>query len=333
MTAHQTANPEFNVTSLSKPKHHRLHALMLLAVLGVLFLLLSNSFASSGDLVNEINNFGHIVLFGTFSIGLLLWIKATQQKRIPNTGMQYLLAFIAALVIATFVEFLQVFGSRSADLIDALRNAVGVSAFLGCYALFDSKLERVQRLNRGVKALCLALLLIFPGLALVPVYKALHFEYLRFAQLPVLIGFDDDWAYSHVRRLRANIVPLKHGPQAGWGRAQFQPDRFASLVFKKFWRRWGSYSRLRIELISEADQAENLSVLIVDKDYVYEFEDAYRHDAVLQPGANTITIDLHDVKLGPQARELKMNGIEAIELFRASEPRRLSIRIKRLVFE
>ncbi len=306
---------------------------MLLAVLAVLFLLLSNFFTSSDDLINEINNFGHIVLFGTFSIGLLLWIKATQKERIPSTRMQYLLAFIVALVIATFVEFLQIFGQRSADLIDALRNAVGVSAFLGCYALFDDQLKRMQKLNRGVKALCLALLLIFPGLALVPVVKAVNFEYLKFSQLPVVMDFDDAWVYGLVLRSRANIIPLKHGPQAGWARAQFKPDQYASLLFKKFWGHWGRYSKLRIELLSEAAQQETLIIRVFDRDYAYEWEDAYHYNAVLQPGANTITIDLRDVELGPENRALKLNSIEGIQLIRLHEPRRLSIRIKRIVLE
>ncbi len=327
------ASPKLKVTSLNKPKHHRLHALMLLAVLGVCFLLLSNNFSSSDDLINEVNNFGHIVLFGSFSIGLLLWIRTTQQRRVPGIRQQYMLAFIVALVIATFVEFLQVFGPRSADLIDALRNAVGVSAFLGCYALFDDKLKRVQKLNRGVKALCLAVLLIFPGLALVPVVKAVHFEYLKFSQLPVLMDFDDDWEYGLVLRARANIVPLKHGPQAGWARAQFKPDHFAGLLFKKFWGHWGMYSKLHIELLSEATQEERLYILVFDKDYVYELEDAYQHEAILQPGANTITIDLRDVELGPQTRKIKLNRIEGLQLIRRSEPRQLSIRIKRIVLE
>lgn len=329
----QHDNPKFKLTPHTNAKHYRLHALLLLAVLGVFFLLLSNSFSSSGDLINEINNFGHIVLFGAFAIGLLLWIRTTQQNRIRSNGMQYLLAFIVAITIATFVEFLQVFGQRSADLVDALRNAVGVSAFLGCYALFDEKLQRLQALGRGVKALCLAVLLIFPGLALVPVAKAAHFEYLKFSQLPVLMDFDDDWEYDLVLRLGAHIYPIARGSHAGWARAQFQPNKFASLLFKRFWSYWGTYSKLHIELESEAAQAETLGILIFDQKYRYEWEDGYRYDAVLQPGANTITLDLRYVELGPHGRELNLNRIQALELFRDNEPRRLSIRIKRVVLE
>lgn len=317
----------------AKPKHRHLHGLLLLAVGGVFFLLLSTSISSEDDLIKEINNFGHIVLFGMLAIGLLLWMKATQRERIASTVMQYLLTFVTALGIATLIEFLQVFGARSADLGDGLRNALGVTVFLGCYALFDDRLTRVYRLRRWIKALCLIALLVVPALALAPVAQAVRFEYTKFSQLPALMDFDEDWEYGLVLRSGANIYPINAGTHAGWARAQFQSGVFASLLFKKFWRYWGSYSRLVIELHSEAAQPETLSLLVFDMDYVYEWEDGFRHDAVLQPGANKITIDLSDIQRGPHSRQLQLCCIQAIELFRAREPRRLSIRIKRIALE
>lgn len=322
------------MTTSTPAKHHHLHAVLLLAVVGVFFLLLSTSIDSDDRLIIEINNFGHIILFGVFAIGLRYWIKATQQQHIRSAGMQYLLTFLATTGIATFTEVLQVFGPRSADGIDMLRNVLGITAFLGCYALFDDKLQRVYRLSGVSKAACLVVLLIVPALALVPVAKAARIEYRKYAQLPVLLNFDEDWEYSLVTRLHANIYTLgEAGRHTGWARAQFQPHKFASLLFKDFKRNWSAYSKLHIELDSEAQRAETLGLLVFDHDYHHEWEDGYRQDVVLQPGANKITIDLHDVEQGAQNRKLGLCCIQAIKLIRDHEALQLSVRIKRIVLE
>ncbi len=322
------------MTISTTAKHHHLHAVLLLSVVCVFFLLLSTSLTSDDYLINEINNFGHILLFGVFAIGLLYWIKATQRERIRSAGMQYLLAFLVTTGIATFTEVLQVFGARSADLVDVLRDVLGVTAFLGCYALFDDSLQAVQRLSRGKKMLCLVLLLIIPVLAFLPVAKAAHIEYRINAQLPVLLDFDEDWEYGLVTRLHAHIYPLREaGRHSGWSRAQFQADEFASLLFKGFKRDWTAYTMLHIELESESQQEETLGLLLFDRVYNYEWEDGYRRDVMLQPGANKISIALDAIREGAQTRKLGLCCMQAIELFRAREPRQLSLRIKRIVLE
>lgn len=175
--------------------------------------------------------------------------------------------------------------------------------------------------------------MIIPALALLPVAKAARIEYRINAQLPVLLDFNEDWEYGLVTRLHAHIYPLTGGTHKGWSRAQFQANEFASLLFKDFKRDWTAYTRLHIELESEAQQAETLGVLVFDRVYEYEWEDGYRKDVVLQPGANTITIELQEIEEGAQTRKLGLCCMHAIKLFRAREPRRLSLRIKRIVLE
>ncbi|MGI9286290.1 MAG: VanZ family protein [Pseudomonadales bacterium] len=320
-------------TTRATPKHHHLHAVLLLGVVSVFFLLLSTSVTSDDRLIKEINNFGHIILFGIFACVLLYWIKATQRERIHSAGMQYLLTFVVATGIATFTEALQVFGPRSADMVDALRNVLGVTAFLGCYALFDEDLQLTRRLSRGKKALCFMLLLSIPTPALVPVAKELHLAYLMHAQLPVLLDFDEDWEYDLITPHGANIYPLVGGSHNGWARAQFQPKMFASLLFRNFKHSWKAYTMLHIELESEAEQAETLSLLLFSDIYNYKSEAGYQLDAVLQPGANTITFDLREAEEDAQTRKLDLCCVQEIKLFRDREPRQLSIRIKRIYFE
>ena len=170
-------------------------------------------------IVRELKNFGHVILFVVVGLGLYIVARAVLGDRPEGRARPYVVALLAAALLAVGSETAQFFIPRDADVLDLARNLIGCYAALAVLASFDRRLAEEQ-FWRGARTRwsargSAALLLLLTTL---PVLWSLEAYRRRAAQFPQVLGFASslDLAFvdPHGAELDRDNHGLPHRPDA-----------------------------------------------------------------------------------------------------------------------
>ena len=264
-------------------------------------------------------NVGHAPLFGLIAV-ILLWLVQLSFGRRLSRMLQYSIAWLAAVGMGVFSEYLQIATQRDADIIDWLRDIAGATAFLALYFTIDPRLpDRGRKLrNRSKTPIRIAAITILAVVG-VPMITAGIAHVHRQTSFPKIHTFDH---YLERKFLKTVNTNLEYGDSPdGWSghtsqvaKVTFLPARYPRMEFIEPYPDWRGYQALTLDVFSPGDSSLTLFITIYDC-RKSNYQDRYNGELQIQPGHNDLTIPLTDIEHGPQNRLLDISSIRMINIF------------------
>lgn len=244
------------------------------------------------------------------------WIN----KRSPT--FIWLLVTGFTLLAGGLIELGQAGTSRSADLLDMVRNCLGGWFVLAYYPLTSSTLSHLFR-----QAIRLLLLLMF----LVMSYEIplrLYDSYKRYHDFPVLADFE---SLDHINRFEGDS-DFTWDPQ-GYLDVSFRKGQlYSSIRMRKFPEDWSDYQHLSISLTNPSDKPLRISVKIHDWGHLpnFYYNDRFNRSFDLSPGETLIEISLNEIRNAPKKRKIDLSTMHTISLFVIRPKFSQRLKIKRI---
>jgi len=252
---------------------------------------------------------GHPPMFGGFALLVLILLSRWRGKGI---GL-YLLAFAASLGLGIASELLQALWSTDANPGDVLRDAIGIAAFLLCYAAFDWK-------RRRTGLLLIAGAIFFS--AYIPIIATFRAYVKRDAAFPVIFNFDASWQEPFLQTNLCSVLPH--------GRLIFRPGEYPGISIEEPYPDWNGWDRLIFRVSSALARPVSLVVRIDDIHHNNEYGDRFNRAFTIAPGDNAIAIPIADIGAAPRIRKFDLAHVRRILLFVPAPMESLTLEVSAL---
>jgi VanZ family protein len=307
--------------------------LPLSAAAGVL-LVLQIRLPADIQLWREIQNAGHVPLFGILALAILSLSRQLFHPLATTREFHYLIALVGTIVIGAVTELVQIFADRDADLYDLLRDTIGAVGFLGLYLSFDRhalamryKWGNIGR--RVVQAGSLALL----AVAFVPLIMWTTAYVYRAQAFPQILSFDSYWGNRFLILQDAELAIT--APPQGWpilassdvGSLTLRPAEYPGLMIQEPFPDWTGFEFLSFAIYSEMPTLIELVLRINDQHHNDAYEDRFNYRLTVVPGFNDFLIPLDKIRTAPADREMDMRRIAALALFAVRPQKTYTIKI------
>lgn len=276
-------------------------ALLLLLLLVPLRRVLGDSYAMTALL-----DIMHAPVFAVFAMLSFRSVRPWFAGRIPAA----IAVWTVVVALGGIVEFTQGFTGRGPTWTDALANAGGATAgLLLLFVLFDSRWS-VRWLLLGTAIGLLSLCSIGP-------LRVLTQAYHSWRALPLLASFEqphelEQWESGNCAMSRQN----RHATLGQWAlRADYQPAGYSRVGLRYFPGDWTGYRTMACDVTLAAGPPVELTIKVQDRWHTGEYEDRFHQTFVLQPGTQTLRIDLDEVAAAPQGRSMDMQTLRWVEWF------------------
>ncbi|QSP96603.1 succinyl-CoA synthetase subunit beta [Marinobacter salinisoli] len=229
------------------------------------------------------------------------------------------------------IEVVQSDVGREASWHDMLRNLIGVWIVLAWRHRLDSK-QSAQASAHTALMLASTLLLLFE-LGTTAAIGVRQFKVAH--QLPQLYDFshNDPTPYW-----QGELTPSKEyaGPHEQSLRLDLNTKLYSGGSLGNLPSDWRGYQRLHLALFNP--NSEPLPITLRINDWTHAFgnnahSDRYNTRLTLQPGAQTITVDLYDIEQAPRTRRMDMDSVSQLKLFVSRLPEPTTIYIQDLRLE
>lgn len=274
---------------------------------------------SHTQLAVQITNAMHAGFFGVLAVAFAVSLKRVANESLTADLKWFLYSALLAGGVATIVELLQILGPRDADLMDWLRDWIGIIGFLGLFgaARLAVNSERTwSRVAAAVAAVASGVLIL---MTIAPLFGWVNAYRLRASALPVLVDFESEWSTYFLRANNADFtsVSAAMNDSSGQriGRLLIETGKYPGIEVSEPYPDWTSYKRLKFDISLESATPKELMVRIEDRAHNQQNNDRYFRQIVLQPGANTVNISLDEVRRAPVGREMDMSKIRRIVLY------------------
>ncbi len=272
---------------------------------------------------DEVQNTGHIPVFGIIALALLMFLRSANLFRDKSAIYLYLSALVLTVLLGVFVEVCQSFLQRDADINDVLHDAIGAGAFLSLSAARKRQVavssrgrELSLRIGFAVPGLLLLLLGFYPVISLSVAYID------RYKSFPRLTEFGASWNTRFVSLQRAILTGITEGHDihstdvnVHGARLTLLPGTYPGITIVETTADWTGYTSLLFSVFSQLDEPVAVVLRIHDRRHNFEFNDRYNQRLVVKPGRNDYQIPLRDVQNAPVARVMDMQQIASIMLF------------------
>lgn len=288
----------------------------------------------------ELQNLGHIPIFGLFSLATFIildkWLTKSRLRRI----YLYIGAFALTNFLGGVTEIIQYFGPRDADIGDFMLNITGTMLFLGFYATIDSKNASFwKRYGNTYKTAAQAVLIMAALLIILP-QIFLGAAYLkRDNAFPLILAFESSWEkeFINIQDAEMEIVNIpegwQHGAEGKVAKISFLPAQYPGISIYETAPNWSNYNALTFSVYSEMEDTLHLSVRINDIHHDCNYEDRYTGGFRIDPGENFVNIPLDDVKQAPQGRPMDMEHMIHIMIFMSAPPKEMILFIDNIALK
>jgi len=296
--------------------------LSLVTIVALIFILEHLEPPANTFLWRELFNGGHTPLFGVLSLLFLTLSVNSLGRLVHRFRWHYLIAFLVTVITGVISEFIQIFGSRDADIWDFNRDVTGAVVFLGLYATFDRKITRflTEKTIRLLPAVRTGLVILF-AVTFIPVFIWLGAYWHRSRIFPEICTFDSDWELKFLDTRRAGmdiIIPPPEWSGEARGRLAritYRPATYPDFEIIEPYPDWSGHDSLAFTAFSEVDSTVRLSIRIEDRRHNHRYEDRFTGSFYLNKGVNHIAIPLDEVARAPETRTMDMTEIYAIHLY------------------
>jgi len=273
---------------------------------------------------------GHLPLFALLA---LVWLRTSFTLWGPFAGnwlLNYVIALIAMAMLGGALELLQSLVGRSVSIEDYGRNVAGasvallfsISADAGRYG--DPPRSHLARLPARFLAVAMLVLAGWPMITMMQAYRG------RASSFPVIYDAAEPWTREFVSLRRAEIS----GESASDGRPAtkivYQPAAFPAFILREPLGDWSDFDQLLVEVEIPERGPRWLDIRIDDEAHDGRYSDRFHRRVELNPGAQTLSLALSDVKSAPAERSMDLEQIRSLTLFVADNSGRCELVLKRI---
>jgi VanZ family protein len=275
--------------------------------------------------IRTLHNSAHAPIFGCVS--LLVLLVACTHRRLQTLRLlgQYILALAAALALGIVTELLQIPVGRDASVEDALHDTIGALAFLGLFAVLDTRIRSVPQ-NRPIRFAAAVVGLVSLAIAAAPVTRAALEYQQRDERFPVLVDFSQRYDRYFIFQQSSDFSPMKlpapwaHATDESAMRVRLLDGPYPGLNFIELPPDWSAYHTLAVDLTNPTPMNLQLVLRIHDAEHNNQPEDRFSKRFELPPGTREILrVRLDDVAAAPKSRRLDLHRIAGLIIFRAED--------------
>lgn len=283
----------------------------------LLYLLLSDFEYSKSWILDEFLSFGHLLLFGLFSIVLIYILN---NRKWPVFHLRYYIAsFLIVSLLGLITEYLQLLTSyRQFMVSDIINDILGSFIFLVIVYSFTGLSFMMRRRLRLLSSILILA-------ASFPIHVAIIDTLLMNRDFPLLYSFESSLEmerFAHKGSVFKRINQYStHGLYSL--KLQLSPGEYPGITFNRFYQNWSRYQSFSLDVYVEGNKPLPITVRIYDKNHNFTYKDRFNGRYILLPGMSHINIDLKKVMRSPRSRNMDMGHIDNLTLFsyQLKEPR------------
>ena len=265
----------------------------------------------------RLHDFAHGPIFGSLALLTLFFLRARSSAALSH---QYLTALLVAFTLGGITELLQTLSQRDPSWADLGMDALGATAFLSIFALFD------KRINVGTRRRVVGPIVVAATVLLMLPLISTAFDYSQRARaFPIIVDFsrgigNDFWT---TRQVNARIVRLPKRFSSRNERAlrvEFLPGRWQGLDLREPPRDWQGYEVLLLDVVNPTPDILKIVLRIDDRGYNGPYIDRYNGRFEIPAFTrSTIHIPFSDIESAPRGRKFNISNITRVLLFRQHE--------------
>ena len=292
---------------------------LLTFAIAILLIILFVNLPGNSIFMDEVQNTGHSIAFGTFAVIILIIVKKSKFHAQKSPVSPYLFALVVSVLMGGATEFIQHFIGRDAEISDIIRDALGAAAFLSLHFSFWRKTS--SGAGRSLKLLVGVFSVIITIVLFVPLYLNAKNYVERDASFPVICDFGQKWVTQFITlrdcKMKIITAPEKWNSEFPGHVAHILLNRsqYPGFSIHEPYSNWSGYSYLCFDMYSEMKDTVYLTLRIDDKHHNNEYNDRYNKTFPVAPGANSYQFSLNDIKSAPASRESDMSSIRSIVIF------------------
>jgi len=292
--------------------------LILMMILLLSFLLFTDFGDSQSRLIDEVFNYGHLILFGLVVI-FILWL--INRRTWPCRDIKlYVLAGAVTILLGLASEFIQLFTpGRFFELVDILYDITGTVAFLALTYPLPGNTRASVRFTFKVVPLAMILAASLPMVAV----GIDSWDMKR--DFPLMASFETSWEMSRWEAKESTFTRSKnhafHGAHSLM--ATLNPGEYPGVSLEQLEPVWSGYNRFCFDAFLEGSLPLKMTIRVHDINHNDTLQDRYNMGFILMPGNNHLTFALEDIRKAPRGREMDMRGMAGIMIFsyKLHEPR------------
>jgi hypothetical protein len=274
--------------------------------------------------IRTLHNSAHAPIFGCVSLLMLLVSRAHPRLQALGLLGQYMLALAVAFALGVLTELLQIPAGRDASFADALHDIIGALAFLGIFAVIDTRVRSVPQ-NAPIRFAAAVIGVVSLGFAAAPVTRAAIKYQQRDERFPVLADFSQRYDRYFILQQSAEFSPVQM--PAAWARAKDESAMRVRLLdgpypgmhFIEVPPDWSGYSTLAVDLTNPTPMNLQFVLRVHDAAHNNQPEDRFGKLFELPAGTREVLrIPLHEIEAGPKTRSIDLHRIAGLIIFRAS---------------
>jgi hypothetical protein len=303
-------------------RHARLSGLIAGAIL-IIAVVLFGHLPGETLLWRELQNTGHIPLFGLLAIALLFIQRESTLYSDGRPLAGYLIAAGLSLVIGITVEFGQrLTKHHEPSIADAAYDLAGILIALGICAGLDPRMAPVwSRMRPGLRGAMIILAggvflaCLFPVLDLANAYRE------RAAAMPVIMDFTAGWVRPFLQLRHASLstdVPAdvpQDVPDGRFATLRLKPGKYPGVSIVEPYSDWTGHASLAFEVYSPEPSPVNLVLRVHDRIHNQSHSDRFTRRLVIKPGENRFHIPLAVIETAPAGRHMDMSRIAGLILY------------------
>ncbi|MDH5408658.1 MAG: VanZ family protein [Gammaproteobacteria bacterium] len=255
-------------------------------------------------------NSGHVLYFFLFSYVLYKLIPSLNTL---SMSRQYLYIGVVCLVIGACIELVQLFTHRSASLNDLVYNLAGGMAAVTFLSPGLTGLKHRKNI-----------------LIYIPVFMLLAYglwgpigfvinSYLVNKNFPVINAFESSLEKQRWHGQATFDISTEKSSEGEFSfKIEFARGHYSSAKLRQMYADWVGYRKLLFDIYNNEDKSVQLIVSVYDSSDTNtktNYANRFNRKLELQPGWNSINIELSEIKNGPKNRQLLMQDIAGMMFY------------------
>jgi VanZ family protein len=295
-----------------------------LALMGFLMLLLFIPDIPQGThLWRELLDAGHALLFGALTVTLIWTARGSVRFRSQRRLRQFLWVASPLFILGIATEIIQPFFGRDGEVIDVVRDSIGILGALCTLLLIESyRAAEGEKLgSHTLWVLRTILLVLFLG-----VFQTTGAWVMAYAHrdrvFPVLVSYESATARKFIQRQHASIhrcpnpVPGADRTDSVWAKITFDNlCIYPTITVDELYHDWTGYDSLTFDLYSVASSPATVSLRIEDATHAVRYEDRFNTRIAVTPGLNHCAYSLEQIAQAPATRRMALEKMGRILLF------------------
>jgi hypothetical protein len=295
--------------------------LLLFFFLAVFFAVSFGKLPGNGLLQIELQNTGHVLVFGLLAFTALRLARSPGRELItPHSS--YLFVGAACLFTGIATEFAQTLTGREISYLDILRDLAGITVAVGLYSVFDRTNEGARVVPGAIRRGCIFMFACtLLAVSFYPLVSLALDTYARRQAFPVIIDLQADWARPFLETRQSVLDPRPAAETCGpvmdhtATGLRLLPARYPGILITETCPDWRSYRYLTFTLFSNRPEPFQLGIRIHDRRHNHAYADRFNRQLTVSYGENLYRIPLAEIRDGPAGRKLDMANIARIMLY------------------